>query len=219
MRRLTSHMRRLTSHMRRLTNHMRRLNSHMRRLTCHMRRLTSHTRRLISHMRRLTSHIRRLTSHMRQLVNGKVGHQTVVVANIYRPPTTSKPAFLEEFDDLLSSLSLHAGNRLLICGDFNLPGRRDGTVDNDFLALLDRHNMKQFVDKVTRRSTLRAEHPGEHPRLGHRPGDFNADNSGIGGRLASPVRPSPRCVRPQTRPRESTTTDPSGTEHQSCQPC
>ena len=41
---------------------------------------------------------------------------------------------------------------LLLCGDFNLPGKKVRTFDDNFRAPLDRHNMKKFVDQTTRRS-------------------------------------------------------------------
>ena len=60
---------------------------------------------------------------------------------------------MDEFTDLLISFSLQTGDQLLLCGDFNLSGKRAEMVDDDFLALHYQRNMKQFVDQSTRRST------------------------------------------------------------------
>ena len=57
-----------------------------------------------------------------QLAGLQVGNIAVKVANIYRPPRLSKTDFLDEFADLLASLCSGTGGRLLICGDFNMPG-------------------------------------------------------------------------------------------------
>ena len=82
----------------------------------------------------------------RQLVNVKIGHQVVVMANIYQPPTTSKPTFRKSLLNFLTSLSLQTGNQLLVFGDFNLQGKRAWTVGDDFLALMEQHNMKQIIN-------------------------------------------------------------------------
>ena len=63
----------------------------------------------------------------------------------------SKTTF-DEFTDLLSALCLQAGDRLLICGDLNLPGRIGGELDGDFVDLLDQLGLVQHV-KVTTHST------------------------------------------------------------------
>ena len=57
-----------------------------------------------------------------RLVNITLQSRDIVLANIYRPPSSSKSLFLEEFGLLLTNLGTDAVDRLMICGDFNLPG-------------------------------------------------------------------------------------------------
>ena len=89
------------------------------------------------------------TSFERQLLNYRVGNKVIVVANIYRRPSSSKTTFFDEFTDLLSALCLQAGDRLLICGDLNLPGRIGGELDDDFADLLDQLGLVQHVQVTT----------------------------------------------------------------------
>ena len=62
------------------------------------------------------------TSFELQLVGQQVTQILVKVTNIYRPPSSSKSTFLDEFVDLLSTICQGSNERLIICGDFNLPG-------------------------------------------------------------------------------------------------
>ena len=92
---------------------------------------------------------RRPASFELQLVNFRVGNQVITIANIYRPPSNPKSMFLVELSNLLSSSCPQPGNRLLLCGDFNLPGQRDGLVDEDLLAVLVQFGMEQHVQEPT----------------------------------------------------------------------
>ena len=58
-----------------------------------------------------------------------------------------------EFEELLTSLGLQAGDGLLLCGDFNPPGQCDIVVDRRFSSLLDQHGMMQHVQHPTRHDT------------------------------------------------------------------
>ena len=62
------------------------------------------------------------TSFELQLVNIGLKSRDIVLAKIYRPPSSSKSVFLDEFGLLLTNLGTDAVDRLMICGDFNLPG-------------------------------------------------------------------------------------------------
>lgn len=88
-----------------------------------------------------------------QLVGLQVGKALVKVANIYRAPDKSKVAFLDEFADLLTVLGAGIGERLLICGDFNMPGDDPGTIDGRLSTLLDTHGYQQHVSEATRRAS------------------------------------------------------------------
>ena len=90
-------------------------------------------------------------SFERQLLNVRLGHDVIVVANIYRPSSSSKTELFTEFEELLTSLELQVGDRVLICGDFNMPGQCCIEIDHGFSSLLDRHGMTQHVRHPTRR--------------------------------------------------------------------
>ena len=82
-----------------------------------------------------------------QLVNITLQSRDIVLANIYRPPSSSKSLFFEEFGSLLTNLGTKVVDRLIICGDFNLPlpGTSPDTIDNGLAELLDSTSFTQFV--------------------------------------------------------------------------
>jgi hypothetical protein len=92
------------------------------------------------------------TSFELQLVGMQVGKTLVKVANIYRPPSTSKSTFVDEFADLLSDIATGVNDRLVICGDFNMPGGDATKVDDRLTSLLDTQGYQQHVNVPTRRS-------------------------------------------------------------------
>ena len=71
-----------------------------------------------------------------QLVNIGLKSRDIVQANIYHPSSSSKSIFLEEFSSLLATLGTDGANRLMICGDFNLPGSSPNKIDDDLVDLL-----------------------------------------------------------------------------------
>ena len=85
-----------------------------------------------------------------QLVGLQVGNNLVKIANIYRPPSASKSLFLDEFSELLTSISLGLDERLVVCGDFNLPGISATCVDSELQSLLDTHGCRQHVTSPNR---------------------------------------------------------------------
>ena len=85
-----------------------------------------------------------------QLVNISLQSRDIVLANIYRPPSSSKPLFFEEFGLLLTNLGTDAVDRLIICGDFNLPGISPDTIDSGLAELLESTSFIQFVNSPTR---------------------------------------------------------------------
>ena len=93
------------------------------------------------------------TSFELQLVNICSPGRDFVLANIYRPPSASKSTFLVEFANLLTTLGIDAVNRLIICGDFNLPGNSPNTIDDELTKLLHSTSFAQFVDAPTRYDT------------------------------------------------------------------
>jgi exonuclease III len=90
-----------------------------------------------------------------QLVGLQVGNVLVKVENIYRPPSSSKAVFLEEFSELLTSIGLTQNERLVICGDFNLPGADEISIDSQLSSLLDVHGYQQHVTQPTRHDASR----------------------------------------------------------------
>ena len=90
------------------------------------------------------------TSFEFQLVNIGLKSRDIVLANIYRPPSSSKLVFLEEFGSLLATLGTDAADRLMICGDFNLPGMSPDKIDDDLADLLNSTCFTQHVNASTR---------------------------------------------------------------------
>ena len=90
------------------------------------------------------------TSFELQLVNIGLKSRDIVLANIYRPPSSSKSVFFDEFGLLLTNLGSDAVDRLMICGDFNLPGTSPDTIDNGLAELFHSTSFSQFVKSSTR---------------------------------------------------------------------
>ena len=76
------------------------------------------------------------TSFEFQPVNIGLKSRNIILANIYRPPSSSKSIFLEEFGSLLATLGTDVADRLRICSDFNLPGIYPDKIDDDLADLL-----------------------------------------------------------------------------------
>ena len=70
-------------------------------------------------------------------------------ANIYRPPSSSKSIFLEEFGSLLAALGTDAVDRLMISGNFNLPGTSPNEIDNDLADLLNSTCFTHHINSPT----------------------------------------------------------------------
>lgn len=90
-----------------------------------------------------------------QLVGLQVGKTLVKVANIYRPPSSSKADFINEFAELLTSVGLGQNERLVICGDFNMPGADENSIDDQLSSLLNTHGYNQHVTSPTRHDASR----------------------------------------------------------------
>ena len=88
-----------------------------------------------------------------QIVNISLKPRDIVLVNIYRPPSSSKSVFFEEFGTLLTTLGIDVVNRLLICGDLNLPGVTPDTHDDELLRLLHSTSFTQLVNSPTRYDT------------------------------------------------------------------
>ena len=58
--------------------------------------------------------------------------------------SSSKPLFFEEFGLLLTNLGTDAVDRLLICGDFNLPGTSPDKIDSGLAELLESTSFTQL---------------------------------------------------------------------------
>jgi Endonuclease-reverse transcriptase len=89
-----------------------------------------------------------------QLVGLQVNHIIVKVASMYRPPDSPKSTFIHEFTDLLTTVWQGCGERLIICGDFNMPGVVPGTIDERLSTLLDVHGYLQHITQPTRGHNL-----------------------------------------------------------------
>ena len=94
------------------------------------------------------------TSFELQLVSVQVSHITVLVANVYRPPRCSKTTFLDEFAEMLTLIERGFSEKLIICGDFSLPGLNSISIDDRLSTLLDTHGYQQHVSEPTRCNNL-----------------------------------------------------------------
>ena len=90
------------------------------------------------------------TSFELQLVDLQVSKVSIKIANIYRPPKTSEVIFLNEFADLLLSIATGLDERLVVCGDFNMPGADPFNIDCRLFELLDTLGYRQHVAQPTR---------------------------------------------------------------------
>lgn len=75
------------------------------------------------------------------------------IVNIYRPPSSLKSAFMDEFAELLASIGLGLNEKLVICGDFNLPGADSVSIDSQLMVLLDVLGYEQHVTEPTRHNS------------------------------------------------------------------
>lgn len=74
---------------------------------------------------------------------------STIIATVYKPPKTTHEAFISEFAEFLSMLSLKF-HRILIVGDFNMHvDRSDSAVAKEFLSLLDCLDFSQLVTGPT----------------------------------------------------------------------
>ena len=92
----------------------------------------------------------RSTSFQLQLVNLKTGPSQTVLANIYRPPSGSKSVFLTELSDVIASVGVDVADRLVLCGDFNMPGSDPDSIDSILQTLFDVRGLEQHVASTTR---------------------------------------------------------------------
>ena len=92
------------------------------------------------------------TSFELQLVGVQVGHITVKLANVYRPPMSSKSTFLDEFTEMITRIEQGYSDKLIICsGDFNMPGVNSNSIDDLLSTLLEVHSstsLSQLEDKI-----------------------------------------------------------------------
>lgn len=84
-----------------------------------------------------------------------IGHQSLTIVNLYlyRPPQSTLSMFYSELADLLSAV-VCTTDRILLCGDFNCPGRSAVTVDPDLSAVLSTFGLSQHVSAPTRNDNL-----------------------------------------------------------------
>jgi len=98
-----------------------------------------------------------------QFIGLQVGNILIKVANIYRPPSASKSEFLCEFAELLTTVGLGQNERLIVCGDFNMPGVDKNSIDRQLSLLLDTHGYCQHVDVPTHHDpSFRSENLLDH---------------------------------------------------------
>ena len=80
-------------------------------------------------------------------------HQTVLI-NIYRPPSSSVPVFLDEHAGLITAFGVQVPGKLVLYGDLNCPGTDGSHVDDDVASLLDTFSLHQHACEPTRGANL-----------------------------------------------------------------
>ena len=94
-----------------------------------------------------------LSFETRVVALGPASHQTVLI-NIYRPPSSSVPVFLDELAYLITAFSVRVPRKLVLCGNLNCPRIDCSHVDNDLALLLDTFGLCQHVCEPTRGANL-----------------------------------------------------------------
>ena len=90
-----------------------------------------------------------------KVINCTIG---LMIAVIYRPPSTKLTDFVTELSDLIDSGSL--GPRYIICGDLNCPGPSGtkGLVGKELLEVIDGYSLTQHVVSPTHQSDNLLDH-------------------------------------------------------------
>ena len=86
-----------------------------------------------------------------QIVDVKAGSGYTVVSNIYRSLSNSIAEFLTVLAEFLTTVRIEAGDRLVLCGNFNMSCLDSKSIDVDLSALLDMHSQCQYVNLPTNR--------------------------------------------------------------------
>lgn len=95
------------------------------------------------------------TTFENQCVKLNTDHTTVILVNIYRPSSTSLTAlFYDQLSDYLSEICSTQSSPVILCGDYNCPGNKPGTITKKLEDILDSHNFTQHVHKPTRQNNL-----------------------------------------------------------------
>ena len=84
-----------------------------------------------------------------QLVRVTFTKPTFVIANIYRPPSTSVSRFHDELSEFLSVVGA-TSDRLVVCGDTNCPGPDSTSIDPDLDDVFSAFGLTQQVYSPTR---------------------------------------------------------------------
>ena len=74
----------------------------------------------------------------------------VTLVNAYRPPDRSLATFLEEFQDVTSTILASTKDRVLICGDLNAPGHDDCSINPGLQDVIETLGLEQHVKSPTR---------------------------------------------------------------------
>ena len=74
---------------------------------------------------------------------------SVVVVNIYRPPSALISSFIDKLDDLLGTIISYSNNKIPLCGDFNCPGLDETHIDYGLLTVLESYGLQLLVHEPT----------------------------------------------------------------------
>jgi hypothetical protein len=78
----------------------------------------------------------------------------MIVAKIYRRPTSDVDHFVEELSKMLAVVIVACSNHLVLCGDLNC-GTTEGRLDDRLLAMFTEFGLTQYVNAPTRKLSTR----------------------------------------------------------------
>ena len=145
------------------------------------------------------------------LLMSPAGEPSVVIANIYKPPKSSKLQFLDELSDLLTLCGNFIGkDKFILCGDFNCPSDDSQTeIDSALQSVFDIHGLTQHVRTPTRVTptvsnildliVTSSSHPSCISRVNVSDSKGISDHDLVTCHIATNIKPSRRVINYEFR--------------------
>ena len=145
------------------------------------------------------------------LLMSPAGEPSLVIANIYKPPKSSKLQFLDELSDLLTLCGNFIGkDKFILCGDFNCPSDDSQTeIDSALQSVFDIHGLTQHVRTPTRVTptvsnildliVTSSSHPSCISRVNVSDSKGISDHDLVTCHIATDIKPSRRVINYEFR--------------------